>query len=33
MEKFPNDPTAKRFIELMDSDTFTMTRYEIVLNT
>jgi hypothetical protein len=33
MERFPNDPTAKRFIELMDSDTFTMTRYEILLNT
>jgi len=33
MERFPNDPTAKRFIELMDSDTFSMIRYEVVLNT
>jgi len=33
MQKFPNDPTAKRFIELMDSDSFSMIRYEVVLNT
>ena len=33
MEKFPNDPTAQRFIALMDSDTFSMTRYEVILNT
>jgi hypothetical protein len=33
MEKFPNDPTAQRFISLMDSDTFTMTRYETILTT
>jgi hypothetical protein len=33
MEKFPNDPTAQRFIALMDSDTFSMTRYLVVLNT
>jgi hypothetical protein len=33
MEKFPNDPTAQRFISLMDSDTFTMTRYLVVLDT
>ncbi len=32
MELFPNDPTAKRFIELMDPATFSMTRYEVVLN-
>ena len=32
MEKFPNDPVAERFIELMDSDTFSMIRYEVVLN-
>ncbi len=32
MELFPNDPTAKRFIELMDPDTFSMIRYEVVLN-
>ena len=33
MEKFPNDPTALRFIALMDSDTFSMKRYEVVLDT
>jgi hypothetical protein len=33
MEKFPNDPTAQRFIALMDSDTFSMKRYETVLTT
>lgn len=33
MQKFPNDPTAQRFLELMDSDTFSMIRYEVVLNT
>ena len=33
MELFPNDPTAKRFIELMDPDTFSMIRYEVVLDT
>jgi hypothetical protein len=33
MEKFPDDPTAQRFIALMDSDTFSMTRYEVVLDT
>jgi hypothetical protein len=33
MELFPNHPTAKRFIELMDPDTFSMIRYEVVLNT
>jgi hypothetical protein len=33
MEKFPNDPTAQRFIALMDSDTFSMIRYEVILNT
>jgi heme-degrading monooxygenase HmoA len=33
MQKFPNDPTAQRFIELMDSDSFSMIRYEVVLNT
>jgi hypothetical protein len=33
MQKFPNDPTAQRFIELMDSDSFSMIRYEVVLDT
>jgi hypothetical protein len=33
MEKFPNDPTAQRFLALLDSDTFSMIRYEDVLNT
>lgn len=32
MELFPKDPTAKRFIELMDSSTFSMTRYEVVFD-
>jgi hypothetical protein len=33
MQKFPNDPTAQRFIAMMDSDTFSMKRYETVLTT
>ncbi|HYZ05642.1 MAG TPA: hypothetical protein VE568_02900 [Rubrobacter sp.] len=33
MEKFLNDPTAKRFLELMDSDTYSMVHYQTVLNT
>lgn len=33
MELFPDDPSAKRFLEMMDSSTFTMTRYDVVLNT
>ena len=33
MEKFPNDPTAQRFIVLMDSETFSMKRFEVVLDT
>jgi hypothetical protein len=33
MELFPNHPVAKRFIELMDASTFSMIRYEVVLNT
>ena len=32
MELFPQDPTAKRFIELMDPDTFSMLRYEVVFD-
>ena len=33
MDLFPNHPTATRFIELMDPDTFSMIRYEVLLNT
>jgi hypothetical protein len=33
MEKFPNDPTAQRFLAPLDSDTFSMIRYEVMLNT
>jgi hypothetical protein len=32
MELFPNDPTAKRFIELMDAATFSMIRYDVVFD-
>jgi len=32
MDLFPKDPTATRFIELMDPDTFSMIRYEVVFN-
>jgi hypothetical protein len=32
MAAFPKDPVATRFIELMDSSTFTMVRYDIVLD-
>lgn len=32
MQLFPNDPSAKRFLELMDPSTFDMRRYQIVLN-
>lgn len=31
MDLFPNDPSAQRFLELMDSSTFKMIRYERVL--
>jgi hypothetical protein len=33
MEKFPNDPIAQRFLALLDSDTFSMIRYDVMLNT
>jgi hypothetical protein len=33
MQKFANDPTTQRFIAMMDGDTFSMNRYEVVLNT
>jgi hypothetical protein len=33
MQKFPNDPTAQRFIAMMDSDTFSMKRFLVQLNT
>lgn len=32
MDLFPKDPSATRFIELMDSDTFSMIRYEVVFD-
>ncbi len=32
MDLFTNDPTAKRFIELMDSSTFSMIRYDVVFD-
>ena len=30
MQKFPNDPVAARFNEMIDPQTFSMTRYEVV---
>ena len=33
MQLFPDHPVAKRFLELMDMSTFSMIRYEVVLNT
>lgn len=33
MQKFMNDPLAQRFLELMDSDSFSMVHYEVVLKT
>jgi hypothetical protein len=32
MQLFPKDPVAQRFLELMDMSTFSMIRYEVVLN-
>lgn len=32
MELFPKDPTATRFIELMDPDTFSMIRFDVVFD-